>query len=76
MVTFVFSSILLMSIAVITLFDLVIYDHSPFSILINNLLFEPGTSQWMLYVNILVGFIYSIGVDYRIRRKNKSSKSS
>ncbi|MGS2778477.1 hypothetical protein ACVBAX_14005 [Robertmurraya sp. GLU-23] len=58
------------------MFDLYLYDHSLMSILDANIFFEKGTSQWMLYLNILVGLIYGMVVDYRFRKSKKSSKSS
>lgn len=76
MVTVLFTSILLASIGVITMFDLYLYDLSLLSILDANIFFEKGTSQWMLYVNLLFGLIYGMVVDYRYRKSKKSSKSS
>ena len=76
MVTFLFTSILLASIGVITMFDLYLYEESLLSIIDANIFFEKGTSQWMLYVNLLFGLIYGMVVDYRYRKSKKSSKSS
>lgn len=76
LVTFLFTFILLGSIGVITMFDLFLYEQSLLSILDQNIFFEKGTSQWMLYLNILVGLIYGMVVDYRFRKSKKSSKSS
>lgn len=76
LVTFLFTFILLGSIGVITMFDLFLYEQSLLSILVQNIFFENGTSQWMLYLNILVGLIYGMVVDYRFRKSKKSSKSS
>jgi len=76
LVTFLFTFILLASIGVIAMFDLFLYDRSLLAILGANIFFEKGTSQWMLYVNLLVGLIYGIVVDYRYRKSKKSSKSS
>lgn len=58
------------------MFDLFLYEQSLLSILDQNIFFEKGTSQWMLYLNILVGLIYGMVVDYRFRKSKKSSKSS
>ncbi|WP_251522650.1 hypothetical protein [Robertmurraya korlensis] len=64
------------SIGVITMFDLYLYEETLLSILDANIFFEKGTSQWMLYVNLLFGFFYGMVVDYRFRKSKKSSKSS
>lgn len=58
------------------MFDLYLYESSLMSILDANIFFEKGTSQWMLYVNLLAGLIYGMVVDYRYRKSKKSSKSS
>ncbi|MGI8387578.1 hypothetical protein [Robertmurraya sp. P23] len=58
------------------MFDLYLYDRSLLSILDANIFFEKGTSQWMLYANLLCGFIFGIVVDYRFRKSKKSSESS
>ncbi|MGG7621901.1 hypothetical protein [Bacillus coreaensis] len=58
------------------MFDLFLYEQSLLSILDQNVFFEKGTSQWMLYVNLFVGLIYGMVVDYRFRKSKKSSKSS
>jgi hypothetical protein len=76
LVTFMFCFILGASIGVITMFDFFIYNKSLFSILKAIVFFQRGTSQWMIYLVLLVGFCYSIGVDYRVRKNKKTSKSS
>lgn len=58
------------------MFDLYLYDLSLLSILDANIFFEKGTSQWMLYANLLFGFVFGIVVDYRFRKSKKLSKSS
>ncbi|AYA74530.1 hypothetical protein DOE78_03155 [Bacillus sp. Y1] len=76
MVTFLFALILLASLGVITMFDLYLYEETLLTILDQNIFFEKGTSQWMLYANLFVGFIWGMVVDYRYRKSKKSSKSS
>ena len=58
------------------MFDLYLYERSLMSILNANIFFEKGTSQWMLYANLLVGLIWGMVVDYRYRKSKKTSKSS
>lgn len=76
MVTFLFTFLLLASIGVITMFDLYLYEETLLTILDQNIFFEKGTSQWMLYANLFIGFIWGMVVDYRYRKSKKSSKSS
>ncbi|MEK3988684.1 hypothetical protein [Robertmurraya sp. FSL R5-0851] len=58
------------------MFDLYLYERSLMSILNANIFFEKGTSQWMLFVNLIAGLIYGMVVDYRFRKSKKSSKPS
>ncbi|WP_157077348.1 hypothetical protein [Robertmurraya korlensis] len=58
------------------MFDLYLYNQPLLTIVKANVSFQRGTSQWMIYSVLLVGFCYSIGVDYRVRKNKKTSKSS
>jgi hypothetical protein len=76
LVTIMFCFLLIASIGVITMFDIFIYDHSLLSIIKANVFFQRGTSQWMLYLALALGFFYGLVIDYRTRKNKKANKSS
>lgn len=75
LVTITFTVIFTMLLLIISAIDMFIWKESFFTCLWRLFSLDEGTNEGFINVVIAVGFIYSVALDYRLR-KNKGSKQS
>jgi allophanate hydrolase subunit 1 len=54
--------------------DMYLFQQSFFSVLVKLFIQEKGTNEWMINMGVFAGFLYSLVVDYRLRKNKKQQK--
>lgn len=68
----IFSSL----IGLLAFIDMFIYKSNIFYPLLTILRLNPGTNKWMVFASVGIGFVYSIMVDFRIKKNKKMNEQS
>ncbi|WP_338451180.1 hypothetical protein R4Z09_04550 [Niallia oryzisoli] len=74
MVTFAFLAVFFLLGSVIVLIDIILLDQSFMEVLRNMFYFQLIQDRVILYSTCIVGFIWAVVVDIRIRRKKGNHK--
>ncbi|MFE8701387.1 hypothetical protein ACFYKX_12350 [Cytobacillus sp. FJAT-54145] len=71
MVTLAFLVVFIFLQSVIALIDMYLYKEDFLLVISTMFRIVPGTNEWMIYVTVFLGLLYSAGVDYRLKKNRK-----